>query len=113
MFTPASRSAIVNNLDVSVAAFVGELYTPFTLTVTMLGDGNGSVHSSPMPDISCIKGSNVGCSGRFGNVDVTLTASPDITTTYFDGWTNACVTSLKDCTITMNLKTAVETLKMV
>ena len=72
--------------------------SPFDLTVTMPGDGNGSVHSSPMTDISCIKGSSNGCSGKFGNVTVTLTASPDITTTVFNGWTGACTTTEKDCT---------------
>jgi hypothetical protein len=73
----------------------------YTLNVTISGDGSGSVHSSPMTTISCVKGAGSGCSGKFGSIDVTLTASPDVTTSVFDRWSGACTTVLKVCTFTM------------
>ncbi|MFZ4856190.1 MAG: putative Ig domain-containing protein [Desulfuromonadaceae bacterium] len=81
----------------------------FTLNVTLSGNGGGSVHSSPIADISCIKGSSNGCSGKFSG-DVTLTAVPESSTTAFSAWTNACETTQKECVVSMTAdKTAVAT----
>ena len=59
-----------------------------TLTVTVGGDGSGSVTSSPA-GIHCTSGSTAGCSHSFGpNVgSVTLTATPSATSS-FAGWSN-------------------------
>lgn len=97
------------NISESKSADVNILYL---LTVSVLGTGNGSVHSSPMPDISCIKGTSDGCAGGF-STDVTLTASPQNTTSLFDGWSYACTTSQHDCVVSMNDdKTAVATFSL-
>lgn len=78
--------------------------TLFTLTVSLSGTGNGSVHGSPMAGISCSKESinGNGCSGNF-SADVTLTAVPESTTSVFSGWTNVCEATPmeKDCNITL------------
>lgn len=85
----------------------------FTLTVTLSGNGSGSVHSSPMADVSCSSGSTDGCSGIFDG-DVTLTASPDYATSVFTGWSNACETIQKECVISMTSdKTAIATFTLV
>jgi len=87
--------------NISDSRFANVL-VPFFLNVTIFGNGSGSVHSSPMAGISCIKGSSDGCTGRFGNIDVILIASPVSTTSIFDGWTDACTTMQKDCVVNMN-----------
>jgi hypothetical protein len=77
----------------------------------LAGNGGGSVHSSPVADISCIKGATNGCTGIF-SADVTLTAVPESTTSAFSGWNNVCETTLtqKECVITMTSdKSAVAT----
>ena len=91
-----------------------------TLTVTLTGTGNGSVHSSPMTDISCSKGatSDVSCSGVLSS-DGTLSAVPESTTSAFSGWANACeaTATQTDCIITLasmtSDKTAVATFTLV
>jgi len=72
-----------------------------SLNTAFLGSGNGSVHSDIQPGISCIKGMmTTGCSVPFstGTV-VTLTATPESSTSTFGGWSNACVSV--PCEITM------------
>jgi hypothetical protein len=92
---------------------------PFNLNVSITGDGSGSVHSgfvqsSPMSEISCIKGTSNGCSTTYGYTDVTLTASPDNTNSSFVGWSGACESLQKDCVITMNsAKSATATFNLV
>ena len=101
-----SRGAIASYAFTSVAdrhsisaRFAQNTATSFSLHVTLAGTGSGSVHSSPIA-ISCITGSDTGCSASFpsGTV-VTLTAGPD-RTSVADGWSDACSGSL--CAITMN-----------
>jgi hypothetical protein len=73
----------------------------YTLSADITGSGSGSVHSSPVTDISCIKGISASCSALFatGSV-VTLTATADSSSSTFGGWSNACATV--PCAITMN-----------
>lgn len=86
------------NVSGSKSAGVNILYL---LNVAISGSGNGSVHSSPMPGISCFKGSSDECSNGFSS-SVTLTASPDSATSTFDKWSYACTSSEKDCAINMD-----------
>jgi hypothetical protein len=72
-----------------------------TVTVTFAatgGPGAGSVHSvsvpspvSPLQEISCLGGAGFFCQGVFknGTTTITLTASPDTSTSTFGGWTGA------------------------
>jgi hypothetical protein len=73
----------------------------YTLSTDITGSGSGSVHSSPVTDISCIKGSSAGCSALFatGSV-VTLTATADSSSSTFGGWSNAC--AAVPCAITIS-----------
>ncbi len=83
-----------------------------SLTVSLTGDGSGSVNSSPATEIACMKGGDSGCSAVFANgTSLTLTATADSTTSNFGGWSNAC-TSVP-CVITMTAaKTAVATFNL-
>jgi hypothetical protein len=68
-----------------------------SLAVSVAGTGGGTVASSP-PAISCASGS---CSALFdGGSSVTLTASPDSTSS-FAGWNGACV-GTGSCTVSMD-----------
>jgi hypothetical protein len=65
--------------------------TPALLNAIFLGNGTGSIHSSPDTGISCIKGISDGCSKTFAvGTLVTLTASPEVSSSIFGGWSNAC-----------------------
>lgn len=76
------------------------------LTVTLAGTGSGSVHSSPMADIACIKESNSGCTASFATGSVlVLSATPDGITSTFDGWSGDCTS--EPCSVTMNADKAV------
>ncbi|MCE9576500.1 MAG: choice-of-anchor D domain-containing protein [Deltaproteobacteria bacterium] len=75
------------------ATFLG----PQVLTVQKLGNGAGTVASSPA-GISC----GASCSASFGaNSTVNLTASPSATT-LFTGWGGACSGASTTCTVTMD-----------
>jgi hypothetical protein len=73
----------------------------YALLSELVGTGSGSVHSSPLTDISCIKGTSAGCSALFatGSV-VTLTATADSSSSTFGGWSGVC--AAVPCAITMN-----------
>lgn len=90
------------NQGISQSPIFAINYAPtYSLSVTLAGTGGGSVHSSPLTDISCIKGSSSGCSASFdADTVVSLTATPDSITSTFDGWSGAC--SAAPCNITMN-----------
>jgi hypothetical protein len=83
----------------------GSVYTPApsTLTVTIAGDGSGSVHStSPNSGISCIKGSTSGCSAVFATgVQVTLAATSDWKSTFQD-WSVDVTSTANPVTFTMD-----------
>jgi len=73
----------------------------YTLSVTKAGTGGGTVTSSPA-GITC----GVTCSAAFdAGMVVTLTATPDATST-FAGWSGAC-TGTGTCTVTMDAAKAV------
>jgi hypothetical protein len=77
------------------------LIDTYLLTVNFAGIGNGSVHSSPMSDISCMKGISSGCSAQFAPGSfVTLDATPDSSSSIFNGWSSDCLNT--PCTVTMN-----------
>lgn len=71
-----------------------------TLSVAVSGDGSGNVDSNP-PGISC-PGIEGPCSNQFDEgTEVTLTATPDESST-FGGWGGDCVGQTTDtCTLTM------------
>ena len=71
--------------------------TQFPLTVNLIGNGQGSVHSSPA-GINCLNGT---CSFDF-LMGTTVTLTPQIPTlTTFLGWSGAC-SGTGPCTVTMD-----------
>jgi cytochrome oxidase assembly protein ShyY1 len=79
------------------------------LNTIIIGNGAGSVHSSPDTGISCTKGSSNGCSKQFSiGTLVKLTANPEVNSSIFGGWSNAC--NSDPCEISVDTdKTAVAT----
>jgi len=70
---------------------------PFSLSVTKVGDGAGTV-------VSGAAGINCGadCSEPYAlNTSVVLTATPTASST-FSGWTNACTNATGTCTVVMS-----------
>ncbi len=85
-------SVTMNQARSVTATFTGN---PQTLTVSLSGDGTGSVSSAPA-GISC--GADCGETYPY-NTSVTLTASSGATST-FTGWSGACL-GAGACTVTM------------
>lgn len=66
----------------------------YTLAISLAGNGSGTVTSDPA-GISCSSGS---CTAEFSpNINVTLTATPNTTST-FSGWDGSC-SGTGDCTV--------------
>ncbi|MEO8459968.1 MAG: S8 family serine peptidase [Dokdonella sp.] len=92
----------------AVRAATGTTISQYPFTVSLFGNGNGSVSSNPA-GISC----GTTCSRRFNSgTSVTLLATP--TNGYaFAGWTGACSGSSTTCTVAMNqARTAFATFKI-
>ncbi len=70
---------------------------PYTLSVTLAGNGLGSVVSSPA-GISCSSGT---CAALFSNQSVTLTASVGHGS-FFQGWTGDCSRAQLTCVVAVN-----------
>lgn len=101
-YYPGSPSSSYTTGTITNSCSVSPTFSAiYSLTVSILGDGSGSVRSSSIStgipnDISCSSGS---CSANYlsGSL-VTLTATPnDISV--FNGWTGSCVN--EPCTVTM------------
>ena len=71
-----------------------------TLTVNKQGSGDGTVTSDPA-GISCGPGCNTSQASYLRGTPVTLTATPDGTSS-FNGWRGECVTSSLTCGVVMN-----------
>ncbi len=74
-----------------------------TLTATTTGEGTGTIASDPA-GISCGTAGAV-CTANFPkDATVTLTASPDVPTSTFEGWGGACASAGTSsvCTVTMS-----------
>lgn len=83
-------------LTLTVAASVTATFTPPMLTVSLAGNGTGTVTSNP-GGISC----QPTCSASFPfNSQVQLTAAA-AAGSYFAGWTGACTGANSPCTVTM------------
>ena len=90
--------------DIAITATFNGI--PRTLTVNHGGSpqGSGTVSSVPT-DIDCQTGQ---CQQAFPNGTlVTLTATPDDSTSDFTGWSGACTNATGVCTITMTANTSV------
>jgi YVTN family beta-propeller protein len=89
--------------DNSTALTVTPVTANFTLTVTLIGTGNGSVFDSTQ-QISCTDTAGVtsgSCSGTYpAGTLVTLTESP-VQPSTFGGYSGAC-TGTQGCSVTMN-----------
>ena len=80
------------------AAFGVNASTLYTLTVMLVGKGQGQVASLP-PGLTCASGS---CTATFAaDAVVTLTATP-LTATVFAGWSGAVVTTTNPLILTMD-----------
>ena len=75
-----------------------------TLTVSAVGDGDGSVMSAPA-GIDLISGADTDTFDFVGGTEVTLTATPDVGSV-FVGWSGAC-SGQDACVVTMNADTNV------
>lgn len=83
--------------NAAVRATAGAAISQYPLTVSLFGNGRGSVSSTPA-GISC----GTTCSRRFGSgASVTLRATP-ASGYQFAGWTGACSGSSNTCTLAMN-----------
>lgn len=89
--------SVTMNAGKSCTATFNTSPTGFTLTVTKVGNGSGTVISSPA-GINC--GST--CSASFTqNASVTLTANPDVNSS-FSSWSGCDSVSGNQCTVTMS-----------
>lgn len=74
----------------SSTAYCSASIQTYWLSVTFSGNGTGQIHSSPA-DVSCFSGIHTSCSAQFTYGDVvTLIASPDSSTSIFEGWGGDC-----------------------
>jgi hypothetical protein len=99
----------VLNMDQDRAVTATFTLVPKQLTVTMAGDGNGTVSSSPQQTISCTKTGTVitgPCTSSFVHgTQVTLTTFAP-TGFAFSGWSGAC-TGMTACVLAMTQDRAV------
>jgi hypothetical protein len=73
---------------------------PYKMKCTVEGTGNGTVTSNPK-GISCVKGSEAGCSASFPDFGAfSLNATPDAVS-IFSGWTEDC-SGVITCTLDVN-----------
>jgi len=96
--TSTTGAQIVGTSDLTLQPASGGANLP-SLTVYIVGAGNGSVSSNPA-GISCTPTTPTTCIGYFpSGTSVRLTATP----TGFGGWSSNCVpTSANPCTVVMN-----------
>lgn len=87
-----------HNAVLSTTEIYGPVENSFPLSVTLTGDGTGTVHTSPSPDMACFSGV---CNQSFPKgTTLTLTAAPS-SGFVFAGWGGACSGS-GQCQVTMN-----------
>ena len=86
-----------------------DLSKVYSLTVSLLGDGHGTVTSAP-EGINCLDSSEAVCDAEYNSaITVTLTAAPSQDST-FDSWSGACLLPIQPadtCVVEINDMTSV------
>jgi Bacterial Ig-like domain (group 2)/Divergent InlB B-repeat domain len=102
----ASGAIVTGTMTANVVCFTGTGGggSGPLLTVTFMGNGSGTVTSSPS-GINCAN-TNINCAASFASgTPITLTATPVSST--FGGWSNGCVSSNPSCSFTLQNNTTV------
>lgn len=104
--TNATCTVTMDGAKTATAIFTSTI--PYDLNVTLSGNGDGQVTSSPA-GIACVLTSgqfsptNSDCVETYLNKQlVTLTAAPTKSSSLFTGWTGACSGTQNSCTVTMD-----------
>lgn len=91
----------VNSLEPVVAgSCTNPPQTSNNLTVTLSGNGSGSVNSSPA-GIACTTGSSANCSFAFAGASLVSLLPSASSNSTFSGWSGSC-TGTAGCSVTMN-----------